>query len=58
MDKLRIAGRYAAQADDLRLYRSIATRDRSALLPSRKNQVPTWERASALPMNGTSMLAE
>jgi hypothetical protein len=57
MDKLRIAGRYA-QADDLRLYRSIATRDRSAPLPSRKHQVPTWRERPPYPMNGTSLLAE
>ena len=48
LEKLLAAGRYAAQADELRLYRSIATMDRSAPLPSLKNQSPTWERASAL----------
>ena len=42
------AGRFAAQADELRLYRSIATMDRSAPLPSLKNQLPTWAKASAL----------
>ena len=48
LDKLLAAGRYAAQAEELRLYRSVATMDRSAPLPSLKNQAPTWERASAL----------
>jgi DNA polymerase-1 len=48
LDKLLAAGRFAGQAKELRLYRSIATMDRSAPLPSLKNQLPTWERASAL----------
>jgi len=47
LEKL-LAGRFAAQADDLRLYRSIATMIRSAPLPSLKTQVPTWAKASAL----------
>ena len=41
-------GRFAAQADQLRLYRSIATMDRSAPLPSLRNQKPTWTKAAAL----------
>ena len=48
LEKLLAAGRFAAQADDLRLYRSIATMNRSAPLPSLKCQIPTWARASAL----------
>jgi DNA polymerase-1 len=48
LDKLLADGRFAAQADELRLYRSIATMDRSAPLPSLKNQTPTWAKASAL----------
>jgi DNA polymerase-1 len=48
LDKLLAAGRFADQAEKLRVYRSIATMDRSAPLPSLKNQTPTWERASAL----------
>jgi DNA polymerase-1 len=48
LDKLLAAGRFAGQAEELRLYRSVATMDRSAPLPSLKNQTPTWERASAL----------
>jgi DNA polymerase I len=41
-------GRFAAQADQLRLYRSIATMDKSAPLPSLQDQTPTWPQASAL----------
>jgi DNA polymerase-1 len=48
LDNLLAAGRFAGQADELRLYRSIATMDRSAPLPSLKNQLPTWESAAAL----------
>lgn len=48
LDKLLAAGRFAAQAGDLRLYRSIATMNRKAPLPSLKSQTPTWPRASAL----------
>jgi exodeoxyribonuclease-3 len=42
------AGRFAAQADSLRLFRWIATMNRSAPLPSLRNQKPTWHRAAAL----------
>jgi DNA polymerase-1 len=42
------ANRFAEQADELRLYRTIATMDRSAPLPSLRNQRPTWAKASAL----------
>ena len=42
------AGRFKEQADELRLYRRIATMDKSAPLPSLKDQTPTWEKASAL----------
>src|SRR5262249_16787286 len=48
LDGLLAAGRYQAQAKELRLYRSIATMDRSAPLPSLRTQSPTWERASSL----------
>src|SRR5262245_22899272 len=48
LEKLLAAGRFTAQADELRLYKSIATMDRSAPLPSLKKQVPTWAKASAL----------
>ena len=41
-------GRFAAEADDLRLYRHVATMDREAPLPPLDDQQPTWERAAAL----------
>ncbi len=41
-------GQFAAQAQDLRLYRSIATMDASAPLPSLRDQTPAWATASAL----------
>jgi 5'-3' exonuclease len=40
--------RLAGQAEELRLYRSIATMDPTAPLPSLRNQIPTWAKASAL----------
>ncbi len=42
------AGCFAAQADQLRLYRSIATMNRAAPLPSLRNQKPTWLNAARL----------
>jgi DNA polymerase I len=48
LENLLTAGRFTAQAEELRLYRSIATMDRSAPVPSLKAQVPTWSKASAL----------
>jgi DNA polymerase-1 len=42
------AGRFSQQADDLRLYKRIATMDASAPLPPLPDQEPTWERAAAL----------
>jgi len=48
LDGLLAAGRYQAQAKELRLYRSIATMDKSAPLPSLRTQSPTWQRASSL----------
>jgi exodeoxyribonuclease-3 len=42
------AGRFAAQAENLRLYRAIATMDRKAPLPSLRSQSPTWDKAAAL----------
>ena len=42
------AGRFAAQAEELRLYRRIATLDASAPLPRIDDQTPTWAEASAL----------
>ena len=42
------AGRFPTQAKMLRLYRSIATMDASAPLPSLADQAPTWAVASEL----------
>ena len=42
------AGRFSAEAEDLRLYRRIATLDASAPLPSIRSRTPTWAEASAL----------
>jgi DNA polymerase-1 len=42
------AGRFAAQADELRLYRRIATLDARAPLPALRNQKPKWKEAAAL----------
>ena len=42
------AGRFPAQAEALRLYRSIATMDAKAPLPALRDQNPTWGNAAAL----------
>jgi DNA polymerase-1 len=42
------AGRFASEAEDLRLYRRIATVDASAPLPPLTDQTPTWSEASSL----------
>ena len=42
------AGRFPAQAENLRLYRSIATMNKKDPLPSLRNQKPTWGRAADL----------
>jgi DNA polymerase I len=41
-------GRFAAEADALRLYRHVATMDAEAPLPPLDDQEPTWARAAAL----------
>jgi DNA polymerase I len=41
-------GRFAAQAQELRLYRKIATMDAAAPLPVLADQTPDWEAAAAL----------
>ncbi len=41
-------GRFAQEADALRLYRRIATMDREAPLPELPDQEPTWGRAADL----------
>ena len=42
------SGRFAKQAEELRLYRSIATMNRKAPLPRLPDQVPTWQKAAVL----------
>jgi exodeoxyribonuclease-3 len=42
------AGRFSAMAKSLRLYRSLATMNRKAPLPSLPNQKPSWAKAAAL----------
>ena len=42
------AGRFASEAEDLRLFRRIATVDASAPLPPLTDQTPTWPEASSL----------
>ncbi|HZB22339.1 MAG TPA: 5'-3' exonuclease [Gaiellaceae bacterium] len=48
LEKALNAGRFAVQAEELRLYRRIATLDASAPLPPLEDQTPTWAEASAL----------
>jgi DNA polymerase-1 len=42
------AGKFPTQADQLRLFRSIATMNPKAPLPSLRSQNPTWGKAAAL----------
>jgi DNA polymerase I len=59
LDGVLAAGRFPAQAAELRLYRSIATMDATAPLPPLADQAPTWGRASALARAwGLSQLAD
>lgn len=48
LEKALAAGRFAAEADTLRVYRAIATMDKSAPLPPLRKQKPTWGEASSL----------
>jgi DNA polymerase-1 len=53
------AGRFSAEAENLRLYRRIATLDPSAPLPPLEDQSPTWADASALAREwGLNQLAD
>jgi DNA polymerase-1 len=47
LDALLDAGRFASEADALRLYRRIATMDRAAPLPPLPDVTPDWARAAA-----------
>ena len=52
-------GRFAAEAEKLRLYRSIATMDAAAPLPPLEDQTPTWANAAALARDwGLNQLAD
>ena len=48
LEEALTAGRFAPQAEDLRLYRRIAAMDASAPLPPLDDQTPDWAGASAL----------
>ena len=53
------AGRFAAQADELRLYKRMATLDADAPLPPLDDQAPAWNEASAFARElGLNALAE
>jgi exodeoxyribonuclease III len=59
LDAILAAGRFPAQADDLRLFRSIATMNRKAPLPSLAAQKPTWDKAADLARTwGINQLAD
>jgi hypothetical protein len=47
LEALLAQGRCKEHADELRLYRWIATMDKSAPLPPLRDQTPTWAEASA-----------
>jgi DNA polymerase-1 len=48
LEEALAAGRLATQADELRLYRRIATMDSAAPVPALSDQVPSWDKAAAL----------
>jgi len=48
LEEALAAGRFPQQAEDLRLYRRLATMDASAPFPALRNQTPSWGRAAAL----------
>jgi DNA polymerase-1 len=48
LETMLAQGRFASEADDLRLYRRLATMDATAPLPAIPDQQPLWEQASAL----------
>jgi hypothetical protein len=48
LEALLNAGRFAKQADNLRLFRAIATMDRKAPVPRIADQAPSWDNAAAL----------
>jgi DNA polymerase I len=59
LEALLMAGSFATQAKELRLYRSIATMDRKAPLPRLPDQTPSWDSAAALARTwGLNQLAD
>jgi DNA polymerase-1 len=48
LEEALAAGRFAPQAEELRLYRRIAAMDASAPVPALHDQTPAWAEASAL----------
>jgi exodeoxyribonuclease III len=48
LEAIRKAGRFPKQAEELRLYRTIATMNRKAPVPRLPDQTPTWAKAAAL----------
>jgi len=48
LEEALAAGRFSAEADDLRLYRRIAQLDHSAPLPTLDDRQPDWTRAARL----------
>jgi len=48
LDAILAAGLFPAQAEALRLYRSIATMNASAPIPVLRDQTPTWSKAADL----------
>jgi DNA polymerase I len=48
LDGILKAGRFAQQAENLRLFRSIATMNRKARVPRLGDQKPTWAKAAKL----------
>jgi DNA polymerase I len=48
LDEALTNGRFASQAEQLRLFKRIATMDASAPLPSLHDQSPTWKQAAKL----------
>jgi DNA polymerase-1 len=59
LEALLMSGRFPVQADELRLYRQIATMDAAAPIPSLKAQKPTWSKAAAMARHwGLNRLAD
>jgi len=59
LEEVLAAGRFASEAEDLRLYRRIAQMDASAPLPPLKPQTPNWAEASSFVRGlGLNQLAE